>query len=89
MRITAIYLDSGDRINIPSDTIVNDVFGNCGARNNRVLLIKNSELEKSKKFVATNATKNTTPSKRRQLPYQFVELLEEAEAKKDNLLEKE
>lgn len=87
MTIAALYLDSGKKITIPSDTRVSDVFR--VARDNRVLLIKKSELEKSKKFVATNATKNTTPSKRRQLPYQFVELLEEAEAKKDNLLEKD
>ena len=87
MTITALYLDSGEKITIPSDTRVSDVFR--GAKYNRVLLYKKSELEKSKKFVATNATKNTTPSKRRQLPYQFVELLEEAEAKKDSFLQLE
>ena len=91
MTITAICLNCGETKILPSNIIVNNSFCDCNKNRQRVLLIRDndSEFENTKQFVANKATKDTPTSKRRKLPYQFVELLEEAEAKKDNLLEKD
>lgn len=90
-KITAMCLDCGKKRSVNNDSLVSNSFCDCNKNRQRVLLIRDndSEFENTKQFVANKATKDTPTPKRRKLPYQFVELLEEAEAKKDNLLEKD
>lgn len=83
MKVKAMCLKCGRRWIINNDSLVKNSFCDCNKNRQRVLLIRDndSEFENTKQFVANKATKDTPTPKRRKLPYQFLELLEEDEAK--------